>query len=102
MVEHVAPFNKQLRLKFKGEKWKTSVECWRNTKASVKYACYQIIDIYCFCFVIGKSAEIHYGTGAISGFFSQDNVKVGDLVVKDQVVMVFLACVCPAFWFKFL
>lgn len=32
----------------------------------------------------GKSADIHYGTGAISGFFSQDNVKVGDLVVKKQ------------------
>ncbi|KAK4439363.1 Aspartic proteinase [Sesamum alatum] len=32
----------------------------------------------------GKSAAIHYGTGAISGFFSEDNVKVGDLVVKDQ------------------
>ncbi|XP_059662497.1 aspartic proteinase-like [Cornus florida] len=32
----------------------------------------------------GKSAEIHYGTGSISGFFSQDNVKVGDLVVKNQ------------------
>lgn len=35
----------------------------------------------------GKAAEIHYGTGAISGFFSYDNVKVGDLVVKDQVVL---------------
>ncbi|WCJ32959.1 Aspartic proteinase [Euphorbia peplus] len=33
----------------------------------------------------GKSAAIHYGTGAISGFFSEDHVKVGDLVVKDQV-----------------
>ncbi|KAF8414119.1 hypothetical protein HHK36_002118 [Tetracentron sinense] len=32
----------------------------------------------------GKSASIHYGTGAISGFFSQDHVKVGDLVVKNQ------------------
>ncbi|KAH0718147.1 hypothetical protein KY285_014178 [Solanum tuberosum] len=32
----------------------------------------------------GTSAAIHYGTGAISGFFSQDNVKVGDLVVKNQ------------------
>ncbi|KAK6919336.1 Saposin B type, region 2 [Dillenia turbinata] len=31
-----------------------------------------------------KSAEIHYGTGAIAGFFSQDDVKVGDLVVKSQ------------------
>lgn len=32
----------------------------------------------------GKSAAIRYGTGAISGFFSQDSVKVGDLVVKNQ------------------
>ncbi|KAL3627450.1 hypothetical protein CASFOL_028813 [Castilleja foliolosa] len=32
----------------------------------------------------GKSAAIRYGTGAISGFFSEDNVKVGDLVVKGQ------------------
>ncbi|PKA62016.1 Aspartic proteinase oryzasin-1 [Apostasia shenzhenica] len=33
----------------------------------------------------GKSAAIHYGTGSISGFFSEDNVSVGDLVVKNQV-----------------
>ncbi|KAL8153184.1 hypothetical protein V2J09_010944 [Rumex salicifolius] len=32
----------------------------------------------------GKSAEIHYGTGAISGYFSQDHVKLGDLVVENQ------------------
>ncbi|KAK4852199.1 hypothetical protein QYF36_021819 [Acer negundo] len=32
----------------------------------------------------GKSAAIHYGTGAISGFFSEDHVKVGDLIVKYQ------------------
>ncbi|KAK3040449.1 hypothetical protein RJ639_028698 [Escallonia herrerae] len=32
----------------------------------------------------GKSAAIHYGTGAISGFFSQDSVKVGNLIVKEQ------------------
>ncbi|KAF7831345.1 aspartic proteinase A1-like [Senna tora] len=32
----------------------------------------------------GKSAAIHYGSGAISGFFSQDHVKIGDLVVEDQ------------------
>ncbi|OVA09776.1 Peptidase A1 [Macleaya cordata] len=32
----------------------------------------------------GKPAAIQYGTGAISGFFSQDNVIVGDLVVKNQ------------------
>ncbi|KAJ4831927.1 AP4A phosphorylase [Turnera subulata] len=32
----------------------------------------------------GTSAAIHYGTGSISGLFSNDNVKVGDLVVKNQ------------------
>ncbi|KAG4990129.1 hypothetical protein AAZX31_09G005500 [Glycine max] len=32
----------------------------------------------------GTSAAIQYGTGAISGFFSNDDVKVGDIVVKDQ------------------
>ncbi|XP_020268108.1 phytepsin-like isoform X2 [Asparagus officinalis] len=32
----------------------------------------------------GKSAAIHYGTGSIVGFFSEDNVELGDLVVKGQ------------------
>ncbi|KAI3951637.1 hypothetical protein MKW92_002880 [Papaver armeniacum] len=32
----------------------------------------------------GKAAAIRYGTGAISGYFSQDSVKVGDIVVKNQ------------------
>ncbi|KAK6932758.1 Saposin B type, region 2 [Dillenia turbinata] len=32
----------------------------------------------------GKPAEIHYGTGQISGYFSSDHVTVGDIVVKDQ------------------
>ncbi|XP_057431721.1 aspartic proteinase [Lotus japonicus] len=32
----------------------------------------------------GTSAAIQYGTGAISGFFSYDDVKVGDIVVKNQ------------------
>ncbi|KAF7840608.1 aspartic proteinase-like [Senna tora] len=32
----------------------------------------------------GTSAAIQYGTGAISGFFSYDSVKVGDVVVIDQ------------------
>ncbi|KMZ61569.1 hypothetical protein ZOSMA_515G00020 [Zostera marina] len=32
----------------------------------------------------GTSAAISYGSGAISGFFSSDNVQVGDLVVKNQ------------------
>ncbi|CAD6230478.1 unnamed protein product [Miscanthus lutarioriparius] len=30
----------------------------------------------------GKSASIHYGTGAISGYFSQDSMKIGDVIVK--------------------
>lgn len=34
---------------------------------------------------IGKPCEINYGSGSISGFFSQDNIEVGDLVVKNQV-----------------
>ncbi|KAL5539255.1 hypothetical protein UlMin_044841 [Ulmus minor] len=34
---------------------------------------------------IGESCEINYGSGSISGFFSQDNVLVGDVVVKDQI-----------------
>ncbi|KAK4278414.1 hypothetical protein QN277_016262 [Acacia crassicarpa] len=32
----------------------------------------------------GKPAAIRYGTGAISGFFSEDSVKLGDLVVENQ------------------
>lgn len=34
---------------------------------------------------IGKPCEINYASGSISGVFSQDNVSVGNLVVKDQV-----------------
>ncbi|KAM0947544.1 putative phytepsin [Dioscorea sansibarensis] len=33
----------------------------------------------------GKTCKITYGSGSISGYFSKDNVLVGDLVVKDQV-----------------
>ncbi|KAL2341307.1 hypothetical protein Fmac_009247 [Flemingia macrophylla] len=32
----------------------------------------------------GTSASIEYGSGSISGFFSYDEVKVGDVVVKNQ------------------
>ncbi|XP_078431333.1 aspartic proteinase A1-like [Wolffia australiana] len=32
----------------------------------------------------GKPVEIHYGTGAISGFLSRDSVKVGEFLVKNQ------------------
>ena len=33
----------------------------------------------------GKECEIHYGSGSISSVFSQDNVQVGSLSIKDQV-----------------
>lgn len=32
----------------------------------------------------GKSCSIHYGSGSVSGFFSEDNVGIGDVTVKDQ------------------
>ncbi|KAE8810764.1 Phytepsin [Hordeum vulgare] len=42
----------------------------------------------------GKLASIKYGTGSIvAGYFSEDNVKVGDLVVKDQTSSAFLETV---------
>jgi phytepsin len=53
-----------------------SLACWVHPKfKSKKSSTYT---------KIGKPCSIRYGTGSISGFFSQDNVKVGDLVVKDQ------------------
>lgn len=33
----------------------------------------------------GKEGEIHYGSGSISGVFSQDNVQVGSMAIKNQV-----------------
>uniref|UniRef100_A0A0C9S9Q7 TSA: Wollemia nobilis Ref_Wollemi_Transcript_7033_2031 transcribed RNA sequence n=1 Tax=Wollemia nobilis TaxID=56998 RepID=A0A0C9S9Q7_9CONI len=33
----------------------------------------------------GKSCDIQYGSGAISGFLSKDHVSIGELIVKDQI-----------------
>ncbi|KAG1330505.1 putative Aspartic proteinase A1 [Cocos nucifera] len=33
----------------------------------------------------GTSAYIHYGTGSVAGFLSQDHVTVGDFTIKNQV-----------------
>ncbi|PWA73779.1 aspartic peptidase A1 family, Saposin-like protein [Artemisia annua] len=33
----------------------------------------------------GQPAAIQYGSGSISGYFSEDDVLVGDLVVRDQM-----------------
>lgn len=42
-------------------------------------------DSFALVHCVGKPADIHYGTGSISGFFSLDHVEVGDLIVEDQV-----------------
>ncbi|CAL5348195.1 unnamed protein product [Camellia sinensis] len=44
-----------------------------------------IISGFLFHSDIGTSCKIHYGSGSIFGFFSQDNVRVGDVIIKDQV-----------------
>jgi phytepsin len=33
----------------------------------------------------GETCKITYGSGSIAGFFSDDDVLVGDLTVKNQV-----------------
>uniref|UniRef100_A0A0E0P668 Peptidase A1 domain-containing protein n=1 Tax=Oryza rufipogon TaxID=4529 RepID=A0A0E0P668_ORYRU len=33
----------------------------------------------------GKPAAIQYGNGSVAGFFNEDSVTIGDLVVKDQI-----------------
>lgn len=39
----------------------------------------------------GVPCKIPYGSGSISGFFSLDNVKVGDTVVEDQVRFILIS-----------
>lgn len=34
---------------------------------------------------IGRHCKINYGSGSISGFFSQDHVQIGEIVIKNQV-----------------
>lgn len=47
-----------------------------------------IVRFFLACCYLGTAAAIQYGTGAISGFFSYDSVKVGDIVVKNQVMLI--------------
>ncbi|XP_038685525.1 aspartic proteinase A1-like isoform X2 [Tripterygium wilfordii] len=37
--------------------------------------------------ITGPSVDVHFISAAISGFYSQDHVKVGELVIKDQIFM---------------
>jgi len=61
--------------------------------ACTKYFVTAVILKFVFQFYLGMHCKIPYGSGFISGFFSQDNVKVGDFLIKDQVgfVGVFIA-----------
>ncbi|KAH9651954.1 Aspartic proteinase A1 [Citrus sinensis] len=69
--------------------WVPSSKCYFSCNNTLIRGVQSVDDIItesllCFDPSTGKSADIHYGTGAISGFFSEDHVKIGDLVVKDQ------------------
>lgn len=49
-----------------------------------KFSAFNLVLMFSSC-DSGKSCSISYGSGSVSGFLSQDNVEVGDVVVKDQV-----------------
>ncbi|GMY28052.1 aspartic proteinase-like [Fagus crenata] len=53
-----------------------SIACYIHSKYRARLSrTYTKIGIHC---------KIPYGSGSVSGFFSQDNVKIGDFVTKDQ------------------
>ena len=37
--------------------------------------------------LLGQTASIRYGTGSIYGFFSEEQVTIGGLVVNDQLFL---------------
>uniref|UniRef100_A0A0D9WCH7 Peptidase A1 domain-containing protein n=1 Tax=Leersia perrieri TaxID=77586 RepID=A0A0D9WCH7_9ORYZ len=53
-----------------------SIACYLHSKYKSKKSSTYKAD--------GETCKITYGSGSISGFFSKDNVLVGDLVVKKQ------------------
>lgn len=56
-----------------------------NNIACTKYFVNTVILKSVFQFYLGIHCKIPYGSGSLSGFFSQDNVKVGDFLIKNQV-----------------
>ncbi|GJN18296.1 hypothetical protein PR202_gb05442 [Eleusine coracana subsp. coracana] len=62
--------------------WVPSAKCIFST--------FQHLQTECYCrkqYLYGTPASIHYGTGAISGFYSEDHVTIGNLVVQNQFEM---------------
>lgn len=47
--------------------------------------------VLCCLIPPGKPAAIQYGNGSVAGFFNEDSVTIGDLVVKDQVCTIYLS-----------
>ncbi|KAL7258464.1 hypothetical protein ACSBR1_004569 [Camellia fascicularis] len=80
--------NNLLAARLESKEWEVLFNLWPSSK------CY--LSVPCFLHSKykssqsstynknGKSAEIHYGNRVIFGFFSEDHVQVGDLVVKNQ------------------
>ncbi|CAH1426535.1 unnamed protein product [Lactuca virosa] len=69
--------------------WVPSSKCYFSVNFDFSNS--RFLSIYSFNHVliildmdIGTSAAIQYGTGAISGIFSQDSGQLGNLVVKAQ------------------
>ncbi|CAI9285457.1 unnamed protein product [Lactuca saligna] len=69
--------------------WVPSSKCY--FLVSFDFSNSRFLSIYSFNHVLiildmdtGTSAAIQYGSGAISGIFSQDSILLGDLVVKEQ------------------
>jgi hypothetical protein len=55
-----------------------------------------MFDVPVLCHLIppGKPAAIQYGNGSVAGFFNEDSVTIGDLVVKDQEIAVWRCSAC--------
>ncbi|KAF8392746.1 hypothetical protein HHK36_023095 [Tetracentron sinense] len=62
-----------------------SIACYFHSRYKAHRSSTYIKNDFVLAYDSGKSCKIPYGSGSISGFLSQDNAQVGDLVVKDQV-----------------